>query len=419
VAAQRIYVIGDRSNEFQNSQFFLLAWQQFIIRSWRGASRMIRIARKTLVCDRARALVLVFVAVCALSACLRNPPPFNESQWRQDVETRDSALLYAPNRKDGKYFNPWMPMDPGSVAGFLRWRFTAGDVYTEEEELLQPRVQQGLKARLQAMPEGDLIAWIGHGTFLIRLRGEYWITDPILSERALLPKRKTPPALSVDDLLELTGRLNVIVTHNHYDHLDKPTIEKLRENTRIFTPLGLKGYVRKLGKQHTEEMDWWQTADCGNAIKLICLPAQHWSMRFGQWRNTTLWAGFLLISPELQVFIGGDSGFFIGYREIGRKYPHIDYALLPLTAYQPRWFMHYAHMDALETLDAFKDLNAKTLIPTQWGAFRLGNEPVGYPAIDLTRRIKEKNLDPASVMILDLGEIVVVPPKVMRPSSEP
>jgi N-acyl-phosphatidylethanolamine-hydrolysing phospholipase D len=404
---------------FEKSQIPLFTRLQFVMRFWRGALRVNRIALQMLVYHRARVLVLLFVAVCALSACLASPPPFNEARWREDVETRDSALLYAPNHRNGKYLNPWMPVDRGSFAGFLRWRFTAGDVYTEDEENFQPRVQQSLKARLQAQPEGDLIAWIGHGTFLIRVRGEYWITDPILSERALLPKRKTPPALSVDELLELTDRLNVIVTHNHYDHLDKPTIVKLRDNTRVFTPLGLKEYVQKLGKRHTEEMDWWQTVDCGNGIQLICLPAQHWSMRFGQWRNTTLWAGFLLRSPELQVFIGGDSGYFIGYQEIGRRYPQIDYALLPVTAYQPRWFMHYAHMDALEALDAFRDLNAKTLIPTQWGTFRLGNEPAGYAAIDLMRRIEEKHMDPASVMILDIGEMVVVPPKVMLPSSEP
>jgi N-acyl-phosphatidylethanolamine-hydrolysing phospholipase D len=378
---------------------------------------MKRIAPKMPVGNLARYLVLLFVAVCVLSACPHKPPPFNDSQWRQDAANGDSASLYAPHYKDGKYFNPWMPMDGGTFARFLRWRFSARNVYTEEEEHFLPRVQQGLKARLQAMPEGDLIAWIGHGTFLIRLRGEYWITDPILSERALLPKRKTPPALSIDDLLELTDRLNVIVTHNHYDHLDKPTIQKLRENTRVFTPLGLQHYVQQLGKQHAEEMDWWQTVNCGNEIKLVCLPAQHWSMRLGQSRDTTLWANFLLSSPDLQIFIGGDSGFFIGYKEIGRRFPQIDYALLPIGSYKPRWFTHYVHMDAVDALNAFRDLNAKTLIPAVWGTFRLGDQPVGYPAIDLMRRIKEENLDPARVMILDLGEIVAVPPKVMGPSS--
>ena len=365
---------------------------------------------------RSLRLVLALVAVCALASCLNKPPPFNESQWRHDVETQDTALLYAPHYRDGKYFNPWMSLDRGSMVRFLQWRFSTRDVYTEEEEQFQPWVMEGLKARLQSMPEGDLMAWIGHGTFLIRVRGQYWITDPILSERALVPKRKTSPALSLDDLLELTDRLNVIVTHNHYDHLDKPTIERLRENTRVFAPLGLKQYIQKLGKPHVEEMDWWQTVDGGNGIQLICLPAQHWSMRFGQWRNTTLWASFLLTSPDLKIFIGGDSGYFVGFKEIWRRHPQIDYALLPITAYHPRWFMHHAHMDALETLYAFRDLNARILIPTQWGAFRLGNEPIGYPAIDLKRKMNEEHIDPTRVMILDLGEIVAIPSKAARSS---
>jgi N-acyl-phosphatidylethanolamine-hydrolysing phospholipase D len=116
----------------------------------------------------------------------------------------------------------------------------------------------------------------------------------------------------------------------------------------------------------------------------------------------------MLVTPTATIYYGADSGYFIGYREIGRRYPGIDYALLPTTAYHPRWFMHYNHMDVREAIDAFQDLGARYMIPTQWGAFPLGNEPVGYAALELKRTIKERGLDPSRFLIADIGQIVPI-----------
>jgi L-ascorbate metabolism protein UlaG (beta-lactamase superfamily) len=124
--------------------------------------------------------------------------------------------------------------------------------------------------------------------------------------------------------------------------------------------------------------------------------------------NSTLWASFMITAPTTTLYYGGDSGYFIGYREIGRMFPGIDYALMPVTAYRPRWFMHYAHMDARESLDAFHDLGARFFVPTQWGAFHLGEEPPGYAALDLQREIRSQQLDPSKFLILDIGEFVEI-----------
>ena len=110
----------------------------------------------------------------------------------------------------------------------------------------------------------------------------------------------------------------------------------------------------------------------------------------------------------MKIFFAGDSGYFIGYREIGRRYPGIDYVLMPTTAYRPRWFMHYAHMDIDEAIDAFDDLQARYFIPTQWGAFHLGDEPPSYPALELKRKIAERKRDPSRFIIMDIGQIVPV-----------
>jgi L-ascorbate metabolism protein UlaG (beta-lactamase superfamily) len=348
--------------------------------------------------------------VAMLSSCSGlNPPPFDEAQWRREVESASTDRLYAAHLRDGRFFNPWTDVKHGGFLRLLRWRLSPRGTYTPEEEAFQPGRMPELKARIQAKPAGDFVAWIGHGSFLLGLHGEYWLLDPMLSDRALLPKRHTPPAITREELRSMPGAFHVVLSHNHYDHLDKATLEALPASSRVYVPLGLGELVGDTTGREVQEMDWWQTVEVGNGVRLVCLPAQHWSRRIGQGRNTTLWASYLLISPEHTIYFGGDSGYFMGYKEIGRRYPGIDVALLPLTAYHPRWFMHYAHMNAPEVLDAFDDLGAHTLIPTQWGAFRLGNEPVGYPILDLRRTMKERALDPSRAVIMDIGQILPLP----------
>lgn len=348
-------------------------------------------------------LLVLLILLC--SACGLKPLPFDEERWRAQVEAQKVEGLYAPHVEDGRYFNPWMPQDGGKFSRLLRWRLSRREGYSNGEEEYRPGFVAGLKGRI-ASAEGDFITWIGHGTFLMRINGVYWLTDPMLSDRALLPKRKTPPALTAEELAGMGAEVNVIISHNHYDHLDKATIRRLPVHGRTFVPLGLKTYVEGLGRTSVTEMDWWEEIDLGNGVRIVCLPAQHWSRRISQGTNRTLWASFLLVTPSVSVYYGGDSGYFIGYREMGRKYPGIDYALLPVTAYHPRWFMHYAHVDAKEALDAFRDLNARYFIPTQWGTFRLGDEPIGYGVLDLRAKMKEMEVDPSKVLIMDLGEIL-------------
>lgn len=353
--------------------------------------------------------IALMLPLIGLPACL-HAPPFDEVHWRRIVEKQDSALLYAPHVKDGRFFNPWLPMEGNRFGALLRWQLSAKAPYTEEEEQFKPNRIPGLSERIRQQ-KGDFIAWIGHNTFLIHLNEQYWLTDPIFSDRALLPKRETPPALTIEEFNGAVKKLNVLISHNHHDHLDKNSILKLPTEARIIAPLGLGKILQSWGRSSVQEMDWWKSLDVGQGITLVCLPAQHWSRRLGQGYNESLWASFLLISPSLKIYLGGDSGYFAGYREIGRKYPDIDYALLPTTAYHPRWFMHYAHLNAEETLDAFQDLRARRLIPTQWGTFRLGNEPIGYPVIDLRRAMKSRGFDASKVVILDLGGIQPISPK--------
>jgi N-acyl-phosphatidylethanolamine-hydrolysing phospholipase D len=344
-----------------------------------------------------------------VSACMHPSAPFDEGKWRKQVESQKVAELYEPHFREGKYFNPWLAIEHGGFWQFLRWKFSRKADYTAEERAYKPDFTPGLRSRIQSSPPGDFIAWIGHSTFLIRLGGEYWLTDPIFSARAFLPQRIIPPAMTAGDLKGLGSRINVLISHDHYDHLDAESIRSHPEATRFFVPLGLKEYVASWHKGAVRELDWWESIDAGGGTQLICLPAQHWSRRMGQAANSTLWASYLLITPTTSIYFEGDSGYFIGYREFGRRFPGIVYALLSTTAYHPRWFMHSVHKNIPEALDAFRDLGAKYFIPTQWGTFHLGDEPPGYPALDLKKTIREKNLDPSRFLFLDIGGIERIP----------
>lgn len=350
--------------------------------------------------------IILALSMVIFSSCVLTPPSFDEKEWRAKVLSADPALLYASHYKDGRFFNPWMAQEEKGFLRFITWKLsTSGREYSPEEKAFSPEFIGNVGEKILAMPQEDFIMWIGHGTFLVRLNGEYWLTDPIFSERAFLPRRKTPPAITPEEIREIAPRLNVIISHNHYDHLDKNSILALPESTKIFVPLGLKTYIQDMNKKDVTEMDWWQSVDCGNGTTLVCLPMQHWSRRIGQGLNETLWASFLLITPRATIYFGGDTGYFIGYREIGKRYPGIDYALLPTTAYHPRWFMHYAHMNIDEAIAAFNDLKARIMIPQQWGTFHLGDEPPGYPVLELKRKISEQRLDPSRFLILNIGEI--------------
>lgn len=350
-------------------------------------------------------ILVLLILILMLGACVMSPPPFDEEAWQKSMEAQSAAAVVAPNQEDGVFFNPWNPMQEKSFSQFLRWRFSRAAPYTKEEKTFLPAVIPNLDQRMPGLDGQDYIAWIGHATFLIHVQGTFWITDPMLSQRALLPARRTPPAITLDFLGSITAPLNVVISHSHYDHLDKATLKALPGHARVYVPLGLGDYVRGLHDGDVREMDWWEQLDVGNNTSLTCLPAQHWSRRIGQDFNTTLWAGYLLTTKDISVYYVGDSGYFVGFQEIGKRFPGIDYALIPLTAYHPRWFMHYAHMDAAESIRAFQDLGAGVYIPTQWGTFHLGDNPPGFPVLDLKRTIERLNLDPEPFLIMNIGEI--------------
>jgi len=313
--------------------------------------------------------------------------------------------LRAPHRNpDGTFFNPWREFDT-TFGDFLRWRFSRNP-YDKSAEPRISRVANDGRSLAGTQLSAEL-TWVGHATVAIHDGDDVVLTDPHFGARALLPKRAVAPGIPIESI---PADAFAVVSHSHYDHLDASTVETLPPTVGWYVPLGLGAFFRERGRSDVTELDWWQSATRGRWT-ITCLPAQHWSLRLGESRNETLWCAWLLDSGERKYFFAGDSGYFEGFARYGRELGPIDVALLPIGAYEPRWFMRDQHMDPAETYQAFRDLGARYLVPIHWGTFDLTDEPLDLPPIELARAVVAASGDPARVRVLAIGERWHVPEK--------
>jgi L-ascorbate metabolism protein UlaG (beta-lactamase superfamily) len=347
----------------------------------------------------AAAAAIALIATVA-AGCVRilPPPAFDDAAWTRDSDALPRDTLYAPHERDGRFFNPWRPDERG-FSTVLRWRLsTHSRTYPNPVPPVDVVPNDGAYLARQGEPAS--ITWIGHATFAIHTDDQVWVTDPMFSDRALLPKRAIAPGLPTSAIPEGAFAL---ISHNHYDHLDVDSVRSLPASTRWFVPRGLGEYVRRAGATRVDEMDWWDRAQVGASV-LVCLPAQHWSNRVDMGRNRSLWAAWLLITPTRRIYFGGDSGYFHGFAEIGERFGPIDDAILPIGAYEPRWFMAKHHLNIDESLRAFEQLRAKRMIPMQFGVFKLGDEPSGFPLLELRNALAARPDMADKVHIPAVGE---------------
>jgi L-ascorbate metabolism protein UlaG (beta-lactamase superfamily) len=279
----------------------------------------------------------------------------------------------SPQFRDAKFRNP-VPMRKHSFGESARlwWTFMfdkpAGTVPR------QPVPVRALsREALLAAPDNTLYR-LGHSTMLIKLAGEFYLTDPVFSERASPvqwagPARFHQPPISIADLPPIKA---VILSHDHYDHLDRAAILALAPKTSMFlTPLGVGNRLIDWGvaAAHVRQFDWWQGAELGG-VRFVATPAQHFSGRGLNDGNATLWASWVILHGDLRLFFSGDTGYFDGFKEIGAKYGPFDLALIETGAYDQRW--PDVHMQPEQTLQAFLDLKGKWLLPVHNGTFDLG-----------------------------------------------
>ena len=306
-------------------------------------------------------------------------------------------VLYASPRTVRGFENPWQPFRNG-ILDLLRWQLSR-NAYDKRRRPEIPRLPNA-GAHLGGVEHSAALTWVGHASFAVHDDADVVLTDPHFGPRALLPRRQVEPGVPLD---AIPAHAFAVVSHNHYDHLDAYTVKRLPAEMAWFVPLGLGDWFRARGRSNVRELGWWESTRHGRWT-LTCLPSQHWSARIEQPRNSTLWCSWLLQNESRRYFFAGDSGYFPGFAEFGRRFGPIDVALLPIGAYEPRWFMRFQHMDPFEAWQAFLDLGARFLVPMHWGTFDLTDEPLDLPPQVLMAAVERAAGDPARVKRMAIGE---------------
>ena len=244
------------------------------------------------------------------------------------------------------------------------------------------------------------LTWIGHATYLVQLGGRSILTDPILSPRVAVLARNVAPGLTYETLPSIDVAL---VSHNHFDHMDAPTLRRLGRSVTFVVAKGLAPWFRHHGLNKVVELGWWEHTDVGG-VRITFVPSQHWSRRGLLDENKTLWGGFVMESDGKRVYHSGDTAYFTGFKEIGARFGKIDAALLPIGAYAPRWFMRPQHMNPEDAVTAFTDLGAEQFFAMHWGTFKLTDEPLDEPPTFLQDVWHARKLETERMNILAIGE---------------
>ena len=302
-----------------------------------------------------------------------------------------------------KFVNPGMP--ERSSGGVLKWLLNRDKGPWPE----QPDAFVG--ARPATRIEGDslVLTFVNHSTFLIQTGGLNILTDPVWSKRVgpaswLGIKRKRPPGLRFEELPPIDV---VLLSHNHYDHLDLPTLKKLVKafNPLFITPLGVSYLPKSVGGRTARELDWTDTVQVNDNLRITCTQAQHFSNRGIFDRDETLWCGYLLHTSFGITYFCGDSGYGSHFRKIGEQARQaggtegIKLALLPIGSYRPEWFMAPVHVSPAGAVQAFTDLNARQAVGIHFGTFQQGDDGLFEPVDDLRKALKAKNIPESQFLV--------------------
>ena len=251
-----------------------------------------------------------------------------------------------------------------------------------------------------------IVTMINHATVLIQSGGLNIITDPIYSLRAspfsfLGPKRVRKPGIKFEDLPKIDA---ILISHDHYDHLDLPTIKKLsqRDQSKVFVGLGVGQHLTSIA--NVQEFDWWQSTSLSEQMKITFVPVQHFSGRGLFDRFSTLWGGYVIETANKKIYFGGDSGYADHYKQTHEKFGAMDLAFLPIGAYAPRSFMGYAHMDPEQAIQAHLDLHSKQSIGIHYGTFQLTAEPINEPQELLLKEKAKANIEADKFITMEFGQ---------------
>jgi L-ascorbate metabolism protein UlaG (beta-lactamase superfamily) len=306
---------------------------------------------------------------------------------------------------DGKRFRNLGGVQPPSfrdVARMIRTPRRPWPVHIDVRQQLPPAPRAA---------DEVVITFVGHSTFLVQSETANILIDPVYSDRAgpfgrLGPRRVRQPGVAFNDLPQIAI---VLLSHNHYDHCDLATLRamKRRFDPVFITPVGNSRILRKTGTRRIEELDWWEQVTVAS-VSATVTPSQHFSARTPWDRNRALWGGFAFDVAGKRVYFAGDTGYMPHFGEIRRRVGAIGAAILPIGAYEPRWFMKPLHMNPAEAVQACIDLGSPFSIASHFGTFRLTAEGIDEPVSDLRRALSERGIPPDRFQVPEVGESVVV-----------
>tara|TARA_B100001059_G_C17832667_1_gene585755 strand:+ start:313 stop:1434 length:1122 start_codon:yes stop_codon:yes gene_type:complete len=365
--------------------------------------------------------IIFYISIigCLLSttACLNGENAILESHIQKEPSLPAHHI-------GNKFRNPYLPSDyqPSFIA-FLKARLFDDMTWPDEPENYKEYWQA---ANLERIHNPDFnkaqATLIGHSTVLLQYKGINILTDPIFSERSSFsqnigPKRYTPPALSIDQLPKIDI---IVISHNHYDHLDTTSVKGLTSSKFItsingeqplwLVPLGLKKWFSQFEVTNIKEMDWWQEHTL-NGLTIQAQPSQHWSRRSLFDTNQSLWASWAFTWSEkdtdskgFTAWFGGDTGYNpYQFKEIGLALGEVDLAMIPIGAYEPRWFMKTQHVNPSDAVKIFKDINAKSAFGIHWNTFVLTAEAVDEPPKALEKALQKNGINAEQFQAINIG----------------
>ena len=321
--------------------------------------------------------------------------------------------------------NNYLDFEPKGLAALLKWQFDSfrGGL-PKPAATPTPRVAPDL-ALIHANASAGAamspaLTWVGHATMLAQLGGLNLLTDPVFSERVsplsfIGPKRQVPPGLTLAQLPHIDV---VLISHNHYDHLDDASVRALAAqpggSPLFVVPLGLKAWMAERGIDHVVELDWWQShpvASKMGTVDVVLTPVQHWSGRGLTDRLATLWGGYAVFAPDQHLFFSGDTGYSKDFNDIREHFAPrqregggFDIALIAIGAYEPRWFMSSQHVNPAEAVQIHVDLGAKRSVGVHWGTFELTDESLDTPPRALAEARAAKGLADEQFFVIAVGE---------------
>jgi len=326
--------------------------------------------------------------------------------------TTAKSSLIQPTFVNGLYGNPWDTYEVRTFKHVFKWMTTAKRAPLDHKALNESLPVELLNWEVIHNPAADKIqcTWIGHASMLVQMEGVNILTDPVWSERCSMvqfagPKRIRPTPCTLKELPKIDA---VVISHNHYDHLDYNTVKALGNTPRWFVPKGVKAWFTGMGIDNVVELSWWEEAKLTENIKFVCTPCQHWSKRTPFDDNKVLWSSWAMIGASKRFFFTGDTGYCSGFQEIGRELGPFDLAAIPIGAYEPRWFMKPQHVNPEEAVQIHIDLRARNSLGMHWGTFVLTDEDALEPPKKLIEAKQQKNVPLEDFVVLNIGGMKVV-----------